>query len=177
MAENILIPKLMKHSLSQACSDGLLIAKYPPLQVIVHFDNNAVVKTHLSVAPVFSCLFLGAAAHTAMQEIVLWCSRYANREHPPFSSHFANNVIPEKYLKILNCVAEIPFGAQQTYAEIARKANTHPRTVGAACKQNPFLLFFPCHRVVGSNGERNYILGSRLHNILLKFEKNNYPIT
>ncbi|ACZ33572.1 methylated-DNA-[protein]-cysteine S-methyltransferase domain protein [Chlamydia pneumoniae LPCoLN] len=170
MADDTLIPKLMKNSLSQACSEGLLIAKYPPLQVIVHFDNNLVVKTHLSVAPVFSCLFLGPAAHKAMQELVLWCSRYANKEHPPFSSHFAKDLIPSQYLEILNCVAEIPFGEQQTYAEIAKKTDTHPRTVGAACKQNPFLLFFPCHRVVGSHGERNYVLGPVIHEILLKFE-------
>ena len=50
----LLVSEESKSFLAQACSQGLQIGKYPPIQVIVHFQNNSVVKTRLSVAPVFS---------------------------------------------------------------------------------------------------------------------------
>ncbi|AAP04897.1 MGMT family protein [Chlamydia caviae] len=171
MSENLyLVSDDSKLSLSQACSQGLQIAKHPPLQVIVHFQNNTVVKTQLSVAPVFCCLFLGPASHKAMEEIVLLCAKYSQKLDIPRSSYINTSILSEQQKTILDCVAKIPFGQTRTYGEIARETDTHPRTVGSACKNNPFLLFFPCHRVIGSNGERHYCAGEQIQNILLNFE-------
>ncbi|BAE81634.1 methylated-DNA--protein-cysteine S-methyltransferase [Chlamydia felis Fe/C-56] len=172
MSENLyLVSDDSKFSLSQACSQGLQIAKYPPLQVIVHFQNNTVIKTQLSIAPVFSCLFLGPGSHKAMEEIVLLCAKYSQKIAIPQSSYINTSVLSGQQETILNSVAQIPFGQTRTYKDIARETDTHPRTVGSACKNNPFLLFFPCHRVIGSNGERHYCAGKQIQNILLNFEE------
>ncbi|WP_348663689.1 MGMT family protein [Chlamydia vaughanii] len=171
MSEDLyLVSEDSKFSLSQACSQGLHIAKCPPLQVIVHFQNNSVVKTQLSVAPVFSCLFLSAGSHKAMEEIVLLCAKYSQKMTLPISSYINKSVLSKQQELILNCVAEVPFGQTCTYGDIARETNTHPRTVGSVCKNNPFLLFLPCHRILGSNGERHYCAGEQIHDILLNFE-------
>ncbi|AHK63793.1 Methylated-DNA--protein-cysteine methyltransferase [Chlamydia avium] len=166
----LLIPEESKLSLSQACSQGLQVGKYPPIQVIVHFQNNSVVKTRLSVAPVFSCLFLSAGSHKAMQEILLLCTKYAQKTTLPISSYINTSILSEKQQRILNCIADVPFGETCTYQDIAKETHTHPRTVGMACKHNPFLLFFPCHRILSSNGERHYCAGEQIQNILLRFE-------
>ncbi|QDE37347.1 methylated-DNA--[protein]-cysteine S-methyltransferase [Chlamydia psittaci] len=171
MSENLyLVSDDSKFSLSQACSQGLQLAKYPPLQVIVHFQNNAVVKTELSVSPVFSCLFLGPGSHKAMEEIVLLCAKYSQKIDMPRSSYINTSILKKQQEMILNYVATIPFGQTRTYGDIAQSTDTHPRTVGAVCKQNPFLLFFPCHRVIGSHGERHYCAGKQIQDILLNFE-------
>ena len=53
--------------------------------------------------------------------------------------------------RVLKEVANICFGDQQTYSDIAQKINTHPRPVGNACRENPLQLLIPCHRVIGKN--------------------------
>ena len=53
--------------------------------------------------------------------------------------------------RVLKEVANICFGDQQTYSDIAQKINTHPRPVGNACRENPIQLLIPCHRVIGKN--------------------------
>ena len=53
--------------------------------------------------------------------------------------------------RVLKEVANICFGDQKTYSDIAQKINTHPRPVGNACRENPIQLLIPCHRVIGKN--------------------------
>lgn len=49
-------------------------------------------------------------------------------------------------------IRKIPFGATQTYGEIAKKLKSGPRAVGNACRRNKLLLIVPCHRVVSVTG-------------------------
>ncbi len=49
-------------------------------------------------------------------------------------------------------IRKIPFGATQTYGEIAKKIKSGPRAVGNACRRNKLLLIVPCHRVVSVSG-------------------------
>jgi methylated-DNA-[protein]-cysteine S-methyltransferase len=57
--------------------------------------------------------------------------------------------------QVWSMLAEIPYGATWSYAELARRigAPTAFRAVGAANGQNPLPIVLPCHRVVGSNGK------------------------
>jgi len=45
---------------------------------------------------------------------------------------------------------DIPYGATQTYGDVADALNTGPRAVGTACGRNPLPIVIPCHRVVGA---------------------------
>ena len=55
-------------------------------------------------------------------------------------------------VRVWDQITKIPFGATQTYGEIARDIKSGPRAVGSACRCNNLLLIVPCHRVVAVNG-------------------------
>ena len=59
-------------------------------------------------------------------------------------SPFAISVLKELLL--------IPYGQTSSYLEIARKVNSHPRSVARAIAHNKISIIIPCHRVIGSNG-------------------------
>ena len=64
--------------------------------------------------------------------------------------------LPEKgtlfQRKVWCYLQNIPMGTTQSYGQIAKVLNSSARAVGNACRQNPFLLIIPCHRVVKSTG-------------------------
>ncbi|EPP35432.1 6-O-methylguanine DNA methyltransferase, DNA binding domain protein [Chlamydia ibidis] len=164
-----LVSENSKHSLYQACSQGLSVAKRPPLQLIVHFENNTVVKTRLSIAPVFSCLFLGPGSHKAMEDIVVWCAKYTEKMSPSPTSYIKKSQLSHTQQEILDCIANIPFGHTMTSYEVARIINTDFQTVEKFCSYNPFVLLYPCHRVIREN-YNDSSLGEQTRNILLQFE-------
>ena len=51
---------------------------------------------------------------------------------------------------------KIPPGETLTYSAIAKKIGSAPRAVGNACRDNPYPLIIPCHRVVAVNGMGGY---------------------
>lgn len=63
----------------------------------------------------------------------------------------ALDCLPPFTRKVLEAVAQIPYGSTLTYGDIARKiALPHAaRAVGRAIGRNPLPLFIPCHRVTG----------------------------
>lgn len=68
----------------------------------------------------------------------------------------------------------IPFGAQQTYMQIAQAMSVpkSSRAVGNAVSQNFFFYLIPCHRVVPANGDLGkYRWGTSLKKALLTLEK------
>jgi methylated-DNA-[protein]-cysteine S-methyltransferase len=54
---------------------------------------------------------------------------------------------------VLDTVSRIPYGSTQTYGEITGGIGKPQaaRAVGLALSTNPFLIFIPCHRVIGSD--------------------------
>jgi methylated-DNA-[protein]-cysteine S-methyltransferase len=73
----------------------------------------------------------------------------------------------------LRKAAQIPPGEVRSYGWIAREIG-HPmaaRAVGQAMARNPVALFFPCHRVVDSNGAlHNYGYGVAVKARILEME-------
>jgi methylated-DNA-[protein]-cysteine S-methyltransferase len=55
---------------------------------------------------------------------------------------------------VLDHLRDIPFGATESYADVARAAGSPKavRAVGSACASNPVPVIVPCHRVVRSDG-------------------------
>ncbi|MDO9049688.1 MAG: MGMT family protein [Methylobacter sp.] len=53
-------------------------------------------------------------------------------------------------------LCQIPFGETMTYSALARKIGSSARAVGNACRDNPFALIIPCHRVVSVSGMGGY---------------------
>lgn len=53
-------------------------------------------------------------------------------------------------------LCQIPFGETLTYSALAKKLGSSARAVGNACRDNPYALFIPCHRVVSVSGMGGY---------------------
>jgi methylated-DNA-[protein]-cysteine S-methyltransferase len=58
--------------------------------------------------------------------------------------------------RVWAALCQIPFGETVTYSELARKIGSSARAVGNACRDNPFALIIPCHRVVSASGMGGY---------------------
>lgn len=68
--------------------------------------------------------------------------------------------------KVLKVMAKIPYGQVATYKDLAIKLNSKAyQAIGSACGRNPFMLIYPCHRVVGSHD-----LGGFAHGLIMKKE-------
>ena len=57
--------------------------------------------------------------------------------------------------KVLEAERNIPYGATRSYGEVAKMVNNPraSRAVGSANAENPLPLYFPCHRIINSNGK------------------------
>lgn len=67
----------------------------------------------------------------------------------------------------------IDYGTTRTYQDLAQAAGSAKavRAVGTACKNNPWPILVPCHRIVKANGEMgNYIGGLQRKAQLLELE-------
>lgn len=74
-------------------------------------------------------------------------------------------------LKVLKVMKEIPYGKAATYKDLATKLNSKAyQAIGSACGRNPFLLIYPCHRVLGSNGLGGFAHGPKMKQELLELE-------
>lgn len=76
--------------------------------------------------------------------------------------------------RVYKCLCEIPYGATQSYGELAAKLDNPKaaRAVGNANNKNPIPIFIPCHRVIGANGKLvGYRGGLALKEALLALEK------
>lgn len=54
--------------------------------------------------------------------------------------------------RVWRALQQIPAGEVRSYGELARRLDTAPRAIGAACRRNPVPLIVPCHRVVSRHG-------------------------
>ena len=56
--------------------------------------------------------------------------------------------------KVLETERNIPYGETRSYGEVAEIVNNPraSRAVGSANAENPLPLYFPCHRIISSNG-------------------------
>ena len=57
--------------------------------------------------------------------------------------------------RVWDDLVQIPFGATDTYGEIARRLGDPgaSRAVGVANARNPIAIVIPCHRVIGAAGD------------------------
>jgi methylated-DNA-[protein]-cysteine S-methyltransferase len=58
--------------------------------------------------------------------------------------------------KVWTELCKIPFGETITYSALAKKIDSSARAVGNACRDNPYPVIIPCHRVVSVSGLGGY---------------------
>lgn len=73
--------------------------------------------------------------------------------------------------KVLKEMRKIPYGEVRSYGELAKAMKSKAfQAIGNACGKNPFMLIYPCHRVVGTNGPGGFAHGLKMKSELLKLE-------
>ncbi len=73
--------------------------------------------------------------------------------------------------KVLKEMKKIPYGQVRSYGELAKALKSKAfQAIGGACGNNPFMLIYPCHRVVGTNGPGGFAHGLKMKAELLKLE-------
>lgn len=83
--------------------------------------------------------------------------------------------------QVLQTLQQLPYGQTVTYKQIChlltddeQRAKNLSRAVGHAVGANPFMIFIPCHRVVGSDGSlTGYAGGLARKKALLNLEQVN----
>jgi methylated-DNA-[protein]-cysteine S-methyltransferase len=63
--------------------------------------------------------------------------------------------------RVREAMRAIPYGETASYGELARRLDSNPRAVGAACGANPIAIVVPCHRVVAAGGGLGGYSGGR----------------
>ncbi len=59
--------------------------------------------------------------------------------------------------KVWDGISNIPVGEVLSYSELARQLDSGARAIANACRENPFPLIIPCHRVVSKTGLGGYM--------------------
>ena len=78
--------------------------------------------------------------------------------------------------KVLEAERSIPYGETRSYGEVAQMVNNPnaSRAVGSANAKNPLPLYFPCHRIITSNGKLGGFGGGfNIKQFLLDLEADN----
>ena len=105
-----------------------------------------------------------------------WLDTYFAGKKPDFMPKL-HMVGTEFQLAVWKALQAIPYGSTTTYGELAKQVKTEsgavsPRAVGSAVGHNPILLFVPCHRVIGKDGQlTGYAAGVERKKALLALEK------
>ncbi len=79
--------------------------------------------------------------------------------------------LTEFHLKVLKEMKKIPFGTVASYKDLAMGLNSKGyQAIGTACGNNPFMLIYPCHRIVGSKDLGGFAHGLKMKQELLVLE-------
>ncbi len=115
---------------------------------IIHTINNIITKTEWNLAP------LGRLSVVNEQWEEL--QHYLNNPTESLTinlkkqgSVFRNKVWAE--------MCKIPVGQTLTYSALAKRIDSGARAVANACRDNPFPVIIPCHRVVSVSGLGGYM--------------------
>ncbi len=74
-------------------------------------------------------------------------------------------------MKVLKEMKKIPYGEVRSYGELAKAMKSKAfQAIGNACGKNRFMIIYPCHRVVGTNGPGGFAHGLKMKSELLKLE-------
>lgn len=109
----------------------------------------------------------------------LWLAQYFSGQVPSLIVPLLPKGTPYQE-RVWEELRSLPYGKTWTYGELAKRIEersglrTSPRAVGQALSENPILLFLPCHRVVGKDGNlAGYRGGWERKRWLLEFERRN----
>lgn len=73
---------------------------------------------------------------------------------------------------VLKVMKRVPYGKTATYKDLAVKLDSRAfQAIGSACGRNPFMLIYPCHRILGTNNMGGFAHGLKMKQGLLELEE------
>ncbi len=147
----------------------MLTAVLPDLPIVGHLEiqsRDGVTISHINVTkekstnltPFFESCYQELKAYLEGKKKTLELPLDMNGLTP-----FQANVLKE--------MKKIPYGEVRSYGELARAMKSKAfQAIGSACGNNPFMIIYPCHRVVGTNGPGGFAHGPGMKKELLKLE-------
>lgn len=142
------------------------------IAVKIFCNEGRVVHTTLSLEGSFSYSIVGATPFMK-QALIQWLDSYVARKTLPLPPFFDLSDLSSFQQTILKQMATIPFGETRSYRKLAEMCGNAKgaRAVGSGCGKNPFPLFYPCHRIVCSNGKiGGFTLDLEIKRRMLSFE-------
>lgn len=73
--------------------------------------------------------------------------------------------------EVLFQMKNISYGEVRTYKDLAHEMKSKAyQAIGSACGNNPLLIIYPCHRVIGASGPGGFAHGLKMKRSLLELE-------
>ncbi len=142
-----------------------LFSRGPQVQLDFYLQDGLIHRITLKHASRFCCK-IHHPSSAACQAISDWLTLYIEGHPLEAPWAFLHSSFSSFQLAVTKTLEKIPFGTTQSYGEVAREAGylRAARAVGNVCRDNPFPLLIPCHRVIHQNGG----IGGFAFDILLK---------
>ncbi len=97
--------------------------------------------------------------------------KYLSGESKSFGIKLDLSGLTEFQSNVLKQMKKIPYGKVASYKDLAQAMKSQAyQAIGSACGKNPFMLIYPCHRVVGSNDLGGFAHGLEMKKKLLSLE-------
>lgn len=112
-----------------------------------------------------------------LREGYLQLQAYFAKELQQFTLTYAPTLGTDFQRRVWAMLPQVTFGRTASYLDLARLLQNPGavRAVGAANGQNPLAIVWPCHRIIGANGQlTGYAGGLARKRWLLEFER---PVT
>lgn len=94
-----------------------------------------------------------------LHQAVHWLDAYFNGQTDAELPHLKIDGTPFQQ-RVLEASLKIPFGTTLSYGQLAKQVDClSSQAVGGALGRNKLLIFIPCHRIVGVNGQLTGYLG------------------
>jgi methylated-DNA-[protein]-cysteine S-methyltransferase len=153
------------------CAQGLLSIDLP------FMEEEDIFKEKEDSLPGFlsELRILVSGPHPSGKALARELRDYLYGENSRFSDHpviWGKKTIFRK--KVLTALKDIPYGKTISYSELAKGIGRPDaaRAIGQVLNSNPWPVLFPCHRVIGKNGQlKGFSSGIAWKRILLRIEK------
>lgn len=136
-------------------------------------SSDQILQIYLKISNHFKATVQGSYSLLLLNKIHQWLEQYQNSVSLP-SLPLEMALIPSFRKKVLLTLQKTNLGETLSYKLLAEQSLSPKayRAVGSACKNNPFPLVIPCHRVICSNGNLGQFNGGiEIKKRLLQFEK------
>lgn len=127
----------------------------------------------MDLSSTFCCEVHGCAPPSLLGTLLQWLEVYGKGKEPDIPIDFGRKGQTPFQQAALQRMQKIPFGRLLTYKELAAEAGNAraARAIGNICRDNPFPLFIPCHRIVKTGGSLGgFAFGQEMKKALLQFE-------